>query len=95
MGINEEGSDLSGVSANCWWSECSKSTIYRAAAQANNYCNNSERPISSTLSVRIRSSLNKLVDFYTNSYNNENLLHLYAGCTKYKYLFFFCQERNF
>ncbi|XP_012560454.1 suppressor of fused homolog isoform X1 [Hydra vulgaris] len=56
VGINEEGSDLSGVSANCWWSECSKLTIYREALQAHNSCNNAPSPNNSVLSVRIRSS---------------------------------------
>lgn len=57
IGIDEHGSNLSGVSAKCWWGECSRERILEAANNAHNHHRNEERPSSSALSVRIRSSL--------------------------------------
>lgn len=54
IGIDQDGSNLSGVSAKCWWGECSKETIRSSASKAIN-CHSD--PSSSSLSVRIRSSL--------------------------------------
>ena len=59
VGIDQDGSNLSGVGAKCWWSECSKETIYSAALRANNYHHEKDQPSSSSLSIRIRSSLAK------------------------------------
>ncbi|XP_066929454.1 suppressor of fused homolog [Clytia hemisphaerica] len=56
IGIADEGSNLSGVSAKCWWGECSKDRIHEALATAHNN-QYPERPTSSALSNRIRSSL--------------------------------------
>jgi len=61
MGIDEDGSNLSGVSAKCWWEECSKGVIYDAVEGAHNRYQTEERPSSSALSIRIRSSLAKYV----------------------------------
>lgn len=60
MGIDEDGSNLTGVSAKCWWGESSKDRIYEAVASAHNNHVPEERPSSSALSNRIRSSLAKL-----------------------------------
>ena len=60
IGIDEDGSNLTGVSAKCWWGESSKDRIYEAVASAHNNHAPEERPSSSALSNRIRSSLAKL-----------------------------------
>jgi len=57
MGIEQEGSNLSAVSSKSWWSECSQETILSAASRAHNCNSNVNQPSSSSLSIRIRSSL--------------------------------------
>jgi len=54
-GISKEGSNLSGVSAKCWWAHCSAESIYKAGSRVENgtFVESESRPTSTTKSTRI------------------------------------------
>lgn len=54
-GISKEGSNLSGVSAKCWWTGCSPETIFKAGNRIENghFGESESRPTSSTRTTRL------------------------------------------
>eukprot|EP00112_Aurelia_sp_Birch-Aquarium-sp1_P009031 Seg2012.8 transcript_id=Seg2012.8/GoldUCD/mRNA.D3Y31 product="Suppressor of fused-like" protein_id=Seg2012.8/GoldUCD/D3Y31 len=54
-GITRDGSNLSGVSAKCWWASCSPETIYKAGHRIENgtFVESESRPTSTTKTTRI------------------------------------------